>query len=78
MIKIHCFPIKNSRFFASLRMTDYYILFVGDGIGWRLRRQPIPSPKHKTLIVISNEVRIENRRSQISHKVSATKFTGQY
>jgi len=34
---------KNSRFFTSFRMTDYYILFVGDGVGWRLCRQPTPS-----------------------------------
>ena len=50
-------PVKNSRFFTSFRMTDYYILFVRDGVGWRRSRQPTPSPKHKTLIVISNEVR---------------------
>ncbi len=23
-------PVKNSRFFTSFRMTDYYILFVRD------------------------------------------------
>jgi len=26
-----CCPVKNSRFFTSFRMTDYYILFVRDG-----------------------------------------------
>ena len=59
---IHCCSVKTSRFFASLRMTYYYILFVGDEAGWRRSRQPTSSPKHKTLIVISNAVRIENRR----------------
>jgi len=32
---IHCCSVKTSRFFASLRMTYYYILFVGDEVGWR-------------------------------------------
>ena len=53
----HCCLVKNSRFFALLRMTDYYILLVGDGVSWRRNRQVTPSPKHKTLIVIGNFVR---------------------
>jgi len=31
MIDIHYWPVKNNRFFASLRMTGYYIPFVEDG-----------------------------------------------
>jgi len=41
---IHYCPVKNSRFFASLRMTYYYILFVGDEVGGGGGAPPPPRP----------------------------------
>ena len=40
------------------------------GLGWRRSRQPNPIPKHKTLIVISNEVR--NLSQSFIYKVYRT------
>jgi len=37
-------------------MTDYCILFVGEGVGWRRSRKPTPS-QSKTLIVIQSEAK---------------------
>jgi len=51
-------------------MTDYYILFVRDGVGWRLRRQPTPSQNIKHWLSFRT-------KWEISHKISYIKFTGQ-
>lgn len=54
---INCSPVKSLD--SSLRSEwQYFVLnLVRRGIGWQLRRQPIPLLKYNQLIVISNGVR---------------------
>ena len=53
----HWCPVKNLRFFASLRMTAIYKRIEEGRVGLRLSRKPTLPSSHNSLIVISNEVR---------------------
>ncbi len=55
-IFFHCCPVKNLRFFASLRMTAIYKRTEEDMVGLRRSHKPTISSSRNLLIVISKEV----------------------